>query len=46
MLQTEVVKEIKTHILFAVTYETVEKYRRAGEASDDSTGHVHFTLDT
>ena len=46
MLQTEFVEEIKTHILYAVTYENVEKYSRAGEATDDTMGHAHFALDT
>jgi hypothetical protein len=46
MFQAEVVEEIKTHVLCAVTYENVEKYSRAGEATDDTMGHTHFTLDT
>jgi len=46
MFQTKVTEEIKTHILCAVTYENVEKYSRAGEATDDTMGNVHFTLDT
>ena len=46
MLQENVVEEIKTHILCAVTYENVEKYSRAGEATDDTMGHEHFMLDT
>ena len=45
MFQTEVAEEVKTHILCAVTYETVEKYRRAGEAADDTMRDAHFVLD-
>ena len=45
MFQTEVVEEVKTHILCAVNYETAEKYRRAGEATDDTMGNARFTLD-
>jgi len=44
MFQTEVVEEVKTHILCAVTYETLEKCRRAGEATDDTMGNARFTL--
>jgi hypothetical protein len=29
MFRTEVVEEIKTHVLCAVTYETVKKYRES-----------------
>ena len=46
MFQTEVVEEIKTRILCALTYENVGKDSRAGEATDDTMGHAHFMLDT
>jgi len=54
MFQTKVVQEIKTRILFSVTFplkslrlwDNVEKYCRAGRATDDSMAHVHCVLDT
>jgi hypothetical protein len=52
MFQTKVVEKIKTHILCSVTYfltpccvwDNLEKYSRAGEATDDNMGHAHLTL--
>ena len=54
MFQTKVVEEIKTHILRSETcfrkpcrlWDNVEKSCTAGEATDDSKGHAHFTLGT
>ena len=54
MFETEVVEEIKTHILcskifFFKSYhlwDNVEKYCRAGQATGDSIAHVHGMLDT
>ena len=53
MFQTKVVGEIKTHIIFSKTFfflffllgDNVEKYRRAGQATDDNIAHAHFMLD-
>jgi len=54
MFQTKVVEKIKTHILCSVTYfgkschswDNVEKYCRAGQATDENTAHAHCMLDT
>ena len=54
MFQTKVVEKIKAHILFPVTFlrkscrlcENVEKYCRAGRATNDSIAHAHCMLDT
>ena len=54
MFQTKVVEKIKTHILCLVTFflkscrlwDNVEKYCRAGKATDDNIGHAHCMLDT
>jgi hypothetical protein len=54
MLQTKIVKKIKTHIFCSikfvenhVVYEMMcEKFWKAGQATDDSTAHAHFALDT
>ena len=54
MVQTKVVKEIKTRILCSVTlfqescplWDNVEKYCRAGQVTDDSMAHAHCMLDT
>jgi len=58
MLQTEIVEKIKTHILCSVTFfffsprklcrllDNVEKYCRAGQATDDNMAHAHCMLDT
>ena len=51
--QTKLVEEIKTHILCSVTFfkklchlcDNVEKYCRAGQATDDNMAHVHCMLD-
>jgi len=46
MFQTEVVKKIKTHILYPVTsFSGVEKYCRAGQATDDNMAHAHCMLE-
>jgi hypothetical protein len=53
--QTKFVDTIKRHIFYSVTFffrrpcflsDDVEKYTRAGEVTDDSMAHAHFTLDT
>ena len=54
MLQIKVVDKIKTHTVRSITfflwkkkrafYGNVEKYRRAGQATDDRT-HAHCMLD-
>jgi len=55
MLQTKVVEKIKPLILFCYYFffrkschlrDNVEKYSRAGEATDDNTAHAHFMLAT
>jgi len=55
MFQTEVVEKIKTHILRSVTFfspkivpfmKNVEKYCRAGQATDNNMAHAHCMLDT
>ena len=53
MFQTEVVEKIKTHILCSVTFfskiyrlwDNVEKYCRAGQATDDNMTHAQCVLD-
>ena len=55
MFQTHAVEKIKTHILCPITfffYETravyeknVEKYCRAGQATDDNIAHAQWMLD-
>jgi hypothetical protein len=50
----EVVEKIKTHFVFSNLFfrksyhlsDNVEKYCRAGQATDDSMVHVHCMLDT
>jgi len=50
MFQTEVVENIKRHILCSVTFfrkschlwDNGEKYFRAGQATDDNMAHVHW----
>jgi len=53
MVQTKVVEEIKTHILCLETFffsnlchlwDNVEKYYRAGQATDDNTEGYKYTL--
>jgi hypothetical protein len=54
MFKTEVVEEIKTHVLCSVTsfsprkscylWDNVGKYTRAGEATDDNMAHELFML--
>ena len=52
MSQTKIVEKIKTHIFCSITYfltprrlcDNVEKYIRAGEATDDNMRHAHLTL--
>ena len=54
MYQTKSVDEIKTHILCSITFfrqscrlwENVEKYGRAGQATDDNMTYSHCMLDT
>jgi hypothetical protein len=55
MFQTEVVEKIKTHILYAITFffpkllpfmRYVEKYCRAGQATDANMAHARCMLDT
>jgi len=50
MFEAKVVEKIKTHILYSVTvfrkpsclWDNVEKYGRAGQATDDRTGPRMF----
>jgi hypothetical protein len=55
MFQTKVAEKIKTRILYSVTFsfrkpcrlwDNVEKYFRAGHATDGNVAHAHFILDT
>jgi hypothetical protein len=55
MFQTKVGEKAKIHILFSVTpppprksrrFIDVEKYCRAGQATDENTAHAHCMLDT
>jgi hypothetical protein len=54
MFQTKVVGKIKTHFVFSKFFfrkscrlwDNVEKYCRAGQATDDSMEHAHCVLDT
>ena len=53
MCWTKSVEKIKTHVLFSVTfpkilalYESVEKYCRAAQTTDDDMAHAHCMLDT
>ena len=53
MFQTKVVEKIETHILYSIPFflkscrlwENVEKYGRAGQATDDNMAHAHCVLD-
>ena len=53
MFHTKLVEKIKTHILRSVTFfwklyclwDNVEKYCRAGQATDDNMAHAHCMLD-
>jgi len=52
MFQTNVVDKLKTHILCSVTFfrkscrlwDHVEKYRRAGQATNYNMAHAHCML--
>ena len=52
MFQTKVVEKIKTHTLCSVTFlkklyclwDNVEKYSRAGQATDDNMARAHYTM--
>ena len=52
--QTKVVENLETRISFSIPcfrkscrlWDKVEKYFRAGQATDDNTAHVHCMLDT
>jgi hypothetical protein len=54
MLQTKVAENIKTHVLCSVTFlrklcplwDNMEKYCRAGQATDGNMVHAHYMLDT
>ena len=56
MFQTKFVEKIKTHILCSVTFfflrkscrlwGIVEKYSRAGQATDDNMAYAHCVLDS
>jgi len=54
MFQTKIVKNVKLHILYSVTFfykivpycDNVEKHSRAGEATGDNMVHAHFMLST
>ena len=53
MSRTKVVEKLETHILCSVFFfektrrlrDNVEKYRRAGQASDDNMAQAHCMLD-
>jgi len=55
MFQTTFVEEIKTHILYCITFfffrkscrlwDNMEKYGRAGQVIDDNMEHAHCMLD-
>jgi len=52
MFQTKEVEKIKTHVMFnnfffrknCRLWDKVEKYCRAGQATDDNLAHTHFML--
>ena len=52
MFETQLVEEIKTHILCSIAlfrkscrlWDNVEKYCRAGQATDDNMAHAHCML--
>ena len=54
MFQTRAVEKIKAHILYSINlfrksfrlWENVDKYCRAGQATDDNVEHAHCMLDT
>jgi hypothetical protein len=53
MFQTKVVQKTKAPFYVQLgifenraVYETVQKYCRAGQATDDNTAHAHCMLDT
>jgi len=54
MFQTKVVEKIKTHILCSVTFlrqccrlwDNVEKWCKAGQATEDNMAHAHCMLNT
>jgi hypothetical protein len=54
IFQTKVVEKIKKHILCSATFfskivslwDDVEKYCRAGQATDDNMANAHYMLDT
>jgi len=54
MFQRNIVEEIKTHILYSIFFfekscylkDNVEKYCRAGQATDDNMAYTHCILDT
>jgi len=53
MSETKVIEKIKTHFLYSISFfrkscrlwDNVEKYVRAGQATDDIVTHAHFMLD-
>ena len=53
MFQAEVAEKIKTHILYSITffrkfcrlYDNMEKYYRAGQATDENMAQAHSMLD-
>jgi len=50
MFQIKIVEKIETHSVCPVTWKScclwgnVEKYCRAGQATDDNTAHAHWML--
>jgi len=54
IFQTGFVEEIETHVLCSITFcrksyslwDNVEKYHRAGQATDNNMAHAHCMLDT
>ena len=55
MFQTKVLEKIKIHISYSITLffrkslrlrDNIEKYCRAGQATDDNMAHAHCMVDT
>jgi hypothetical protein len=54
IFHTKAVEKMKIHVLCSITFfrkscrlwDNVEKYYRAGQATDDKVAHAHCTLDT
>ena len=52
MFQTKFFEKIKTHFVFRKSFlivrlrDKVEKYGKAGQATDDNIAYAHYMLDT